>query len=186
MTCFHWVFLHADNDADFLGPQIERSTGWNHWGAERCTLARNYVPSEVKKQHKKLNTTLVGRIFCREVLSWTSTWSINRFSTRAAQYLLEDLASGALQGQHEAVMHGFRMGRPNLTFERLPTLEGSNEPGSWGRYLNKSESSLDLYQPVQDNHFYHPLKCEAYAGEKMQHFKEIMRTYGWTETTVTS
>jgi hypothetical protein len=181
-----YFFLHADNDADYVGPQIQRSSGWNHWGKERCTLARKYVPSEVKKQHKKLNFTSEGRILCRDVLSWTSTWSINRFSTRGAHFLLEDLESGALQGQHEAVMHGFFMGRPNLTLVELPPLEGSNEPGSWGRYLNKSESSLDLYQPVQVNRFYHPLKCEAYAGEKIRLFKEIMMMYGWSNRTLYS
>jgi hypothetical protein len=30
------------------------------------------------------------------------------------------------------------------------------------------------------------VKCEAYADEKMQFFKEIMMTYGWSNHTLLS
>jgi hypothetical protein len=181
-------FAHADAEADFVGRRVQDKKKWYHWEEDRCTLAQNYLPPEIQKRLvRRLNTTLEERIFCRDVLSWRGTWSIIRVSTRLAQFLLDDLESGALQGHHEAVLHGLQMGHVNLTFKELPLLVGSNEAGSWGRYLNRSACSLEMYQPVQHNRLYHPLKCEAYAGvDKLDLFKEIMKTYGWSNRTLRS
>jgi hypothetical protein len=174
-------FAQADTEADFVGAQFTQMDNWVYFRDDRCSMDQNYVPSS---NETKSNNTLNGRIMCRDVLTWRTLWSMVRLSNQFAQFLLDDLESGNLQGHHEAIVQGVLMGHANLTFMDLPPLVGSNEAGDWGRYKIRTNSSLDLYQPVKDNRFYHPLKCEAYTGEKLDHFKRIMMTYGWSNGTL--
>jgi hypothetical protein len=82
-----------------------------------------------------------------------SLWSMVRFSNQIAQFLLNSFESGTLHRFHEAVVPGVLMRHANLTFMDLPPLVGSNEAGDWGRYKIRTNSSLDLYQPVKTTGF---------------------------------
>jgi hypothetical protein len=174
-------FAHADNKADFVGPQFKPNDSWIHFKNDQCTMDQNYIRSS---SNKRSNSTVNGRIMCRKVLTLRSLWSIVRISTRLAQLLLNDLESGTIEGHHEAVLQGALMAHANLTFMELPPLVGRNTAGGWGRYVDRTICSLDIYQPINDNQLYHPVKCEAYTGEKLDNFKEIMMTYGWSNGTM--
>jgi hypothetical protein len=174
-------FALADTEADFVGAQFHHIDGWGYFRGDRCSIDQKYIPSYIEK---RTNITINGRVMCRDVLAWRTLWSIVLVSTLFAQLILEDLESGMIEGHHEAVVHGVLMGHANLTFSDLPPISGYYTTGGWGKFQNRTKCSLDLYQPVKDNRFYHPLKCEAYSGEKLDHFKEIMMTYGWSDGTL--
>jgi hypothetical protein len=173
-------FDQADANADFVGVKIRRIDGWEYFRATRCSMDPTYIPSYNNTKRSKNISTDHERILCRNVLTWRSLWSIVRLSNQYAQFLLEDVESGTLHGHHEAVVQGVLLGHANLTSVDLPPLKGYYTPGGWGKFKNRSICSLDLYQPIQHNRYYHPVKCEAYAGEKLDHFKEIMIPYGWS------
>jgi hypothetical protein len=177
----HFFAHTADAEADFVGAQFKRISGWTYFEGTRCSMDQTYIPSYSENGS---NISLNGRIMCRDVMSWRTLWSITRVSTRFAQFLLEDLESGSLQGHHEAVVQGVLMGHANLTFRELPSNVGYYKAGGWGRFKDRTNCSLEMYQPIEDNRYYHPVKCEAYTGEKLEHFKEIMMTYGWSNATL--
>jgi hypothetical protein len=177
-------FDQADANADFVGVKITRVNGWGYFSGTRCSMDPMYIPSYNNKTRSTNISIDHERILCRNVLTWRSLWSIVRVSNQYAQFLLDDLESGALHGHHEAVVHGVLLGHANLTFAELPPLAGFYTAGGWGIYRNRSACSLDLYQPLQDNRYYHPVKCEAYRGEKLDHFKEIMITSGRSNVTL--
>jgi hypothetical protein len=174
-------FAQADKEADFIGAKFERINGWEYFRGTRCSMDQTYIPSYIKKRS---NITVNGRIMCRDVLTWRTLWCIARFSTQFAQFLLDDILSGTLQGHHEGVVHGVLMGHENLTFSDLPPISGYYKSGGWGNFKNRSYCSLDTYQPINDNRYYHPVKCDAYTGERLDYFKEILMTYGWSNSTL--
>jgi hypothetical protein len=176
----HFFAHAADIEADYVGARNTPRGKWHHNQASRCSMDENYIPS---LNGTKSNIAKDGRIMCRDVFTWRTFWSFNRVSTQFAQLLLEDLESRSLHGHHEAIVPGVLMGHANLTFMELPPLAGHYVPGNWGPYKDRTRCSLNMYEPVQDNRYYHPVKCEAYSGEKLEQFKEIMMTYGWSNMT---
>jgi hypothetical protein len=167
--------------ADFVGPHIKRNDAWSRFSTPPCYMDKRYISYVDKDPKIAANTTTVS---CGEVLQWSSLWSVVRISNRWAHQLLADLQSGVLHGHHEAIFQALQKGHADLKYAKLPPdLEGHNEAGSWGRYKDKTKSSLELYQPVEANRIYHPLKCEAYIGERLGEFKELMVSYGWNNGT---
>jgi hypothetical protein len=174
-------FDHADTEADFVGAQFKSDGKWVHFENGQCSMDQRYLP--IHDNEGRYNVSEDGRILCRDVFSTRSLWPFIRVSTEFAQLLLQDVESRALQGHHEAVVKGVLMRHTNLTSHELPPLEGYYTAGSWGRYKDRTKCSLNLYQPVMDNRYYHPVKCEAYTGKKLQHFKQVMKSYGWSNGT---
>jgi hypothetical protein len=169
-------------EADFVGAQFKRVQNWGYFQGDRCSIDQQYILSDTNEVVSNISLTVNknGRIMCRDVLTWRTLWSIVRVSTQFARFLLEDIESGTLLGHHEAIVQGLSMGHANLTFQELPSLEGFYTAGGWGPYQYRMNCSLDAYQPILENRYYHPVKCEAYPDDKFDHFKELMLTYGWS------
>ncbi|KAL3924735.1 MAG: hypothetical protein SGILL_000862 [Bacillariaceae sp.] len=169
-----------DADIDIVATLGKRSKEWVHfyW----CRIDKKYISFVEKDTKEPTNSTTVP---CIQVLQWAGLWSLARVSNRWAHYLLNDLQSGVLVGFHETVFQALEMGHADLKNMTFPShVVGHHEAGSWGPYWDKTKCSLEMkeHQPVEANRLYHPLKCEAYAGDRFHKLKELLVSYGWNNT----
>lgn len=183
---WHKFFQRFDSDkADFVSTRYPTIPTWI-WYHRNCDIDADYFSrpeaANVSVHHKtrKRGNNSTNTIPCYEVLDWKSLWPLIRVSRKGVSYLLKDLLSGALSGHHEAIVQALLLGHRDLTFSEISQKVAHIFPGGWGPYKDSTNLKLTIFEPIEADRVYHPVKCDAYPGVKqMEEFEQLLVSYGW-------